>query len=268
MIHRKSPQEIEIMKQGGQILKSTLSKLLQMAKPGTSLTEIDQKADEIIKKAGAEASFNKVPNYHWATCLCVNDVVVHGIPTNYKLRQGDIIGIDCGIFYKGFHTDSAWTVLVGNKEDTKHTGGVQHTPGVKEPEIISKKRFLETGKRALKNALSQIKPGNRIGHISQAIQDTIKSHGYSVVKSLTGHGIGKNLHEKPEIPGLLRGKIEDTPKIIPGMVLAVEVIYNMGSPDVIYKNSDGWTIATKDAKISGLFESTVAIEDDGVFLLT
>lgn len=250
MIRLKSAQDIQKMKEGGIILKSTLEMLLKKAKPGISLLDLDRFAEEEIKRQGGESSFKKVPNYKWTTCIAVNDVVVHGIPTEQKIKEGDVVGIDCGVYYKGFHTDAAWTIYIGNNP----------------PKEIEK--FLKAGEEALYDGLSQVKVGNRIGHISQSLQKRIEKDGYIAVKSLTGHGVGKDLHEDPDIPGILSKKIENTPEIIPGMVLAIEIIYNMGSPDVIYKNDDGWTISTKDGKISGLFEKTVAVGHDGVVLLT
>ncbi|MBI4067345.1 M24 family metallopeptidase [Candidatus Gottesmanbacteria bacterium] len=273
MIHLKSDQEIATMKAGGQKLQKVLNYLLENARVGVSLLTLDKIAEDKITSLGAESSFKKVPNYHWTCCFSVNDVVVHGIPTEYKIKNGDIVGIDCGVYYAGFHTDSAWTILVNNQEATRHPGsGRMDSPGLPAGkagvEESQKRKFLQVGEDTLQKALKQVKLGNRIGHISKTIQENIEKAGYSVVASLTGHGVGKNLHEDPQVPGILRKELENTPLLEKGMVLAVEVIYNLGSPDVVYKGDDGWTIATKDAKISGLFESTVALSADGVFVLT
>lgn len=253
MIHLKSDREIEKMVAGGKILTNVLSATLSKVKPGVTLLELDEFSKHEIIAAGAEPSFPKVPGYRWTLCTCVNDVVVHGIPTDYKVKEGDVVGIDCGVYYKGFHTDASWTVLVKGSD-------------VKNRQV--KEKFLRTGKTALNRALSQVKRGNYIWDISKAIQTTVEEGGYSVVRSLIGHGVGKQLHEEPEIPGFTKGEREKTPMIVEGMVLAVEVIYNMGIHSVVYKGDDGWTIATKDGTISGLFEATVALTSHGSLVLT
>jgi methionyl aminopeptidase len=193
----------------------------------------------------------------------VNDVVVHGIPGDYILRKNDILGIDCGVYYQGFHTDCAWSIIVGNKKTYPESKITKDQIG-----LSLEEKFLNTGRLAWQKAIMKVKKDNHIYDISHTIQETIESQEYSVVKSLVGHGVGRDLHEAPEIPGTTKGKRESTPKIIPGMVLAVEVIYNLGSPDVVYKGNDGWTIATKDGTISGLFESTVAVTSHGSYVLT
>lgn len=253
MIDLKTPEEIATMQKGGVILHKILTRLLSGANPGVTLSHLDKLAGELMKKNGVRPSFKMVKGYRWNICTCINDVVVHGIPDNYSLQEGDLIGIDCGVFFEGFHTDHAWTKIIGD--------------GQKE-DISVKKRFLEVGQNALKNAIEQVQPGNYIYDISKAIQDTVETGGYSVVRSLVGHGVGRLLHEEPEVPGFVQRKRESYPKIIPGMVLAIEVIYNLGSPDIISKGDDGWTIATKDGKISGLFEVTVGVSSHGCIVLT
>lgn len=256
MISIKTEEEIKTMKKGGKILAWVMKKIIQRAKPGVSTLELDKLAEKLIEKGGGRASFKMVPRYHWATCMCVNDCVVHGIPGKYQLKEGDILGIDIGVFYKGFHTDMARTLRVRSQNSKLKTQG----------DAIDK--FLKTGKMALKEAVSQVKVGNRVGHISKVIQDTIENRGYSVVKTLVGHGVGRDLHEEPQIPCFLKGKIESTPLLKKGMMLAIEVIYNLGEGEVILKESDSWTILTKDGKLSGLFEDTVAITEKGRVVLT
>jgi len=253
MIHLKSQAEIEKMVEGGNILSKVMTATLGKIKPGVTLTELDTFAQNKIINAGAQPSFQKVPGYRWTLCTCVNDVVVHGIPTDYRVKEGDVVGIDCGVFYKGFHTDASWTILVG--------GNAVKNWAVKE-------KFLHVGETALNRAISQVKRGNFIWDISKTIQTTVEEGGYSVVKSLIGHGIGRQLHEEPEIPGFVKSERERTPMLIEGMVLAIEVIYNMGLHSVVYKGDDGWTIATKDGTISGLFEATVALTSHGCLVLT
>ncbi|MCJ7740731.1 type I methionyl aminopeptidase [Candidatus Microgenomates bacterium] len=250
MIHLKSPQEIKIMKESGQILSAVLRDVLSKAAVGVTLLDLDLGAEKEIIKRGGEPSFKKVKGYHWTLCTCLNEAVVHGIPNDYVIRDGDVVGIDCGVYYKGYHSDAAWTVKIGQNGN----GEVD--------------RFLKTGQRALEQAISKVKIGNYIWDISKEIEDVVEGAGYSVVQTLVGHGVGKKLHEDPAVPGFVGQKREKTPKICEGMVLAVEVIYNMGSPEVIYRGNDGWTIVTKDGKISGLFEATVAATIHGGLVLT
>ena len=227
-----------------------LQKTLDKAQEGVKLNDLDCYADELIREKGAESSFKKVNGYKWTLCFSVNDVVVHGIPTNYILKKEDLIGIDCGVYYRGFHTDSAYTKII--------PGGDNH----------KLYNFVSTGKEALKKAIAQVKISNYIYDISLAIQQIIQKHGFSVVRNLVGHGIGRKLHEDPEVPGFVsRGRIK-TPQIVEGLVIAIEVIYNMGGNEVVCKGNDGWTIATKDGKISGLFEATVAATSRGCIILT
>jgi len=250
MINIYSPVEIDLVRQSGQITANALKVVLPRVAPGISTLELDNLIEKTITDAGAKPSFKMEKGYSWTTCMCVNDCVVHAVPTKYKLQEGDRLGIDLGSFYKGFHSDASWTVLVGEKYD----------PAVK--------KFLGVGEKTLALAIKQCIPGNHIGHISKTIQNNVETAGYSCVKQLVGHGVGKMLHEDPEVPCFLRGKIENTPEIKVGMVLAVEVIYNMGKSEVVYQGDDGWTIVTRDGSVSGLFEHTVAITQKGPEILT
>lgn len=254
MINIKSPLEITIMREGGRKLSEILQKLLDFAQPGVSLNQIETEANKLIALSGGSASFKTVPDYHWATCLCVNDCIVHGIPTDYILKDGDNLTIDIGLLYQGFHTDTAWAKVV-RSPDSKIT-------------IDEKIKFLKTGEEALAQAIEKAKIGNHIGDISAAIQTTIEGAGYSIVKSLVGHGVGRELHEEPQIPGFLRSKIENTTLLIEGMVIAVEVIYAMGSGEAVYGSDDGWTIVTRDGSISAVFEHTLALTAGGTHVLT
>ncbi len=254
MIQRKTEKEIAIMATGGRILADVLFEVLKHAKPGVSELELDALAEKLIRERGGEPGFKKVPGYKHTICVSTNSVVVHGIPTAYKLREGDVLGIDCGVYYEGFHTDAAHTVRIQNSKLKTQNDKID--------------KFLETGKHALKEAIKQVKPGNRIGHISKTIQDIVEKAGYSVVRSLIGHGVGRELHEEPEVPGFLNRKIEKTPLLVEGMTIAVEVIYNMGRKDVVLNKDDNWTISTADGSISGLFERTVCITKSGNQILT
>jgi len=247
MISIKSNQELEIMKESGKIASSVMEKMLKKIEPGVSKIQLDNLAREEIINLGAQPSFMTVSGYHWATCITINEEVVHGVPNEDKVKEGDLVSLDLGVLWKGFHTDLARTIGVGDINDDK-------------------KFFLETGSKALKNAIRFCRAGFRIGDISQAIESLIESKGYQVVRVLTGHGIGRRLHEEPPIPGF-RQK-DKGPVIKEGMTLAIEVIYAMGSSEVCYKGDDGWTLCTRDGSLSGLFEDTVAVTKNGPIVLT
>lgn len=252
MINIKTEEEIQRMVEGGKILSEVLSKVLESIKPGVSEKDLDELAEKEIFKKGGEPGFKKVKGYKNTICVSTNSVVVHGIPTDYKLKEGDVVGVDCGVFYKGFHTDMSETVRVRSSKV--------------EPDDVD--RFLEVGKKALKEAVKIATGGNRVGDISKKIQEIVeKENGYSVVRSLVGHGVGRVLHEEPEVPGFLIGDINDTPLLKPGMTIAVEVIYNMGRYEVEVLE-DGWTIRTKDKSISGVFEKTIALTAGLPLILT
>ncbi len=254
MVKKKTKEEIAIMRQGGKILAETLWEVMRAIKPGISEIELDKLAEKIILQKGGQPGFKRVKGYRHTICVSTNDVVVHGIPTNYRFKEGDVVGIDCGVFYKGFNTDMAETIQVQSskfKVQSKET-----------------RKFLETGKRALEEAIKAAIIDNRIGHISKTIQDIVERQGgYSIVRTLVGHGVGKSLHEQPEVPGFLDVPISETPLLEEGLTIAIEVIYNMGSKEVVL-NSDGWTIKTKDESTAGLFERTVAITKEGTLILT
>lgn len=244
----KSEEALKIMAEGGEKLHEIKNKLAKSVDVGISAYEIDKMADDLIVKSGGEASFKKVPGYYWATCINVNAGIVHGIPKKELVfKDGDLVSVDVGIFYKGYHTDTSISVGLNLSSENQ--------------------KFLDTGKNALKKAIAKVKVGNRIYDISKEIEETITKAGYSPVKSLVGHGVGKFLHEEPQIPCFVYDKREATPKIQVGMALAIEVMYTAGKPELEY-DEDEWTISTQDGKISGLFEDTVAITDHGSFTLT
>ncbi|MDP2632210.1 MAG: type I methionyl aminopeptidase [Candidatus Curtissbacteria bacterium] len=242
----KTKEELELMKISGDITARALKKVLENVKPGVMCIDLDKIAEDEIKKREGQSSFKTVEDYKWTICTTIGNQVVHGIPTNRQLQSGDVLGIDIGAIYKGYHSDMAISQAVG--EVSKNT-----------------MKFLEIGYKTLKAAIKAAKIGNRIGDISQTIQLMIEGAGYSIVKSLTGHGVGQELHEEPMVPGF--GKRDIGPKILEGMVLAIEVIYAKGSGDV-FVEPDGWTISTKDKSLAGLFEQTVAITKDGPIVLT
>lgn len=247
MIRPKQKSEVQKMVEGGKKLAAIKEVLRRSIAPGITPKELDQKAEKLILRAGGKPSFKMVKNYHWATCININEGVVHGIPNDRPLKEGDIVSVDVGFFHKGFHTDTSFTAPVG-----KMSGEV--------------KRFLDTGREALRQAISRARAGSNISSVSKAIQDTLEAKGYSPVRALTGHGIGKNLHEEPQVPCFWTKDMKDE-EIPKGAVLAIEVIYTLGSPELVL-DKDGWTIVTKDGRIAGLFEETVAAVKDGPLILT
>lgn len=222
---------------------------LLLIKPGVSLSHLNEAIEKLILAQGGQPSFKMVPDYHWATCLNVNQGVVHGVPNEYRLKDKDLLSIDIGIFYQGFHTDMARTVIVGSGKDREL------------------KNFLKVGKSALKKAIKIAKVGNRVGHLSSAMEKELKRGGLKPVEILTGHGVGRKLHEEPQIPCRLWQPVEKTPKLKAGMTLAIEVIYTQGKPDLVL-SKDNWTLETEDGRLSGLFEDTVFIGKEKTEILT
>ncbi len=241
--------------QAGEKLSRAFAKTLNEIKPGISLAEIEKKAVRFIEAENGQPGFKTVDNYHWATCINVNNGVVHGVPNDTEIKTGDLVSLDMGLIYKGWHGDMAYTKLVDSQKSIVKSD---------KEEIIE---FLEAGERALEKAIKQVKSGNRIGDISRVIEEVITGAGYQVVKRLTGHGIGRKLHQQPLIPGFLSGPVESTPLIKKNMGLAIEVIYTKGKGK-IKTADDGWTITTQDGKISALFEKTVLASENGVKIIT
>lgn len=241
MVRPRSDKELSLMRRSGQITAAALKKVLENIKVGVTGLELEKIAEGEIKRLGGEPSFKTVRGYRWTICITFNEQVVHGIPTERKVQEGDLISIDLGAVYKGWHTDCAWSVMVGNGK----------------LEVGSKeKRFLKTGEEALWRGIKQAVEGNRIGDISEAIQKKVEGAGYSVVRSLVGHGVGRSLHEDPEIPGF--GKAGTGMELKKGLTLAIEVIYNMGGNEVVLEN-DNWTVSSADRSLTSLFEMTVVV---------
>jgi methionyl aminopeptidase len=241
-------KKIAAMTKGGKKLAAVRQQLEKLVVPGVSLAEIEQAAQKLIKQSGARIAFNTVPGYDWATCINVNDGVVHGIPHNREIKAGDLVSIDVGLLYDGYYTDTSVTVAAGEVSETLQ-------------------QFLVVGQQALQLAIAEATAGKRVGHISQAIETCLRQAGYQPVKSLTGHGIGEKLHQKPYVPGFLSGPVQKTPVLKHGDTLAVEVIYAQGNGEIVVED-DQWTISTKDGTISGLFEETVLVTDLGSVILT
>lgn len=252
MVNRLSFEQIESMRESGRIAAQALKKVLDSARVGVSLMELDRVAEEEIKRLGGEPSFKTVKGYYWATCLTVNEEVVHGIPRQIELKRSDLLSVDLGVVYRGWYTDVAWTMIVN---DQREKGG----------RFKEKRRFLKVGEEALGAAVKKAVAGRKIGDISWAIQQHVEKGGYGVVKSLVGHGVGRAYHEPPEIPGF--GCPGTGLKLEEGMSLALEIIYTKGTGGV-YVKDDGWTVASSDGSWGGLFEMTVLVGKEKPEVLT
>ncbi len=257
MIDDKTRKKIDAMKKAGKMLGEVLAEVLTAIKPGVAEIELDRLAERLILEKGAEVGFKKVDGYMHTICVSTNNVVVHGIPKERILQEGDIIGVDCGVYLDGYHTDMAETILVSNLPLEERATKYRDV-----------EKFLKTGKKAMYEGIRQAKVGHRVGHISRSMQETIEEQGYSVVRSLVGHGVGKELHEEPEVPGYLEKEMRKTPVLVEGMTIAVEAIYNMGESGVKYEGTDDWTIVTEDNALAGLYERTILISEDGPELIT
>ena len=246
MINIKSASELEIMREGGKIAARILKMVADSCKEGITTKELDILAAREIKKAKVKASFLGHAGYPASICVSVNSEVVHGIPGGRILREGDIVGIDLGIFHRGFHSDTATTVNVGKID-------------------FAKKELIKITSNALKEAISMVRPGVHLGDIQNRIQKIIEGAGFGVIRDLAGHGIGCNLQEMPSIPNF--GKRGTGPILKAGMVLAIEPMVSLGDWHVkILK--DGWTVATIDGSLSAHFEHTIAVTNDGCEVLT
>lgn len=250
MIKYKTIEDIRLMQVGGKILREVVDELLKFVRPGVSTGEIDLLAEKEIKKRGGESSFKSVPGYFWSTCLPVNEQVVHTPPSKRVLKAGDVLTIDIGVKYKGFHTDYATTFVVDNGQKKEVN------------------RFLEVGQETLNLVIKKAKTGNHIGDISKEIEQNIYKNGYHILKELTGHGIGRDLHEDPFVLGFLDREVNKTLKLQAGLVLAIEVIYSMGTEKIAYEAANDWSIRTKDSSLSACFEKTVAIMPKETIILT
>ncbi|HDN79347.1 MAG: type I methionyl aminopeptidase [Chloroflexi bacterium] len=247
MIVLKSPRELKLMREAGRIVAITLAALAERIKPGISTAQLEGWAVEIIRKHKAIPSFKGYRGYPGAICVCVNREVVHGIPRKGRiLREGDIVSIDVGVIYRGYHGDAAITVGVG--------------------EISDEARWLiEVTKGALKAGIAAARAGNRLGDVSWAIQSYAESRGYNVVREYTGHGIGRQMHEEPQVPNF--GQPHKGVVLKPGMTFALEPMVTKGSGEVKVLK-DGWTVVTKDGALAAHFEHTVAVTDGEAEILT
>ena len=246
MITLKSKREIELLKEAGHIVYLTHQYLRPHIKAGIKTKELDSLAEKFIRSKGATPSFKGYEGFPSTLCISINDEVVHGFPGERVPQDGDIISIDIGACYKGYHGDSAWTYTVGEVSDDA-------------------KYLLEHTEKALYEGIKQAKVGNRIGDIGYAIEKYAKEHNLGVVKELVGHGVGTSVHEAPDVPNY--GTKGTGPKIRDGMVIAIEPMLTLGSPDIYVEDND-WTVVTVDSSLSAHFEHTIAITNEGVIILT
>lgn len=246
MVHLKTDAEIQLIRESAQILGKAHGEVARLIKPGVKTSALDKVAEEYIRDNGGVPSFKNYNGFPATLCISVNEVVVHGFPGNYELKETDIISVDCGVNYKGFHSDSAYTYPL---------------EGVDKETLL----LLERTYDSLFKGIEKAKAGNRMGDVSHAIQSYVESFGYGVVRELVGHGIGRSLHEDPEVPNF--GKQGKGVKLVAGMVFAIEPMINRGTKNVVQEN-DGWTIRTSDRKPSAHFEHTVAVLEEKTEVLT
>src|SRR5437867_1730588 len=237
MVYLRDPSEIEAIRAAAQLVGRTLRVLGRHVRPGVTTAELDRLAESFIRDHGGRPAFKGYRGFPAAICPSVNHEVVHAIPGPYTLREGDIIGIDVGVEKDGYYGDAAYTFPVG--EVGEQTA-----------------RLLEVAREALMKGIAEAKPGNRIGDISHAVQRQAESNGFSVVRALVGHGIGRDMHEDPQVPNY--GPPHRGSRLMVGQVLAIEPMVNVGRPDVVTRD-DGWTVCTMDGSLSAHFEHTVAV---------
>ena len=246
MIYLKTNEEIELLRENNLLVSQALAEVVKHIKPGVTTKELNRIAEDFIRSHGAIPSFLGYEGYPASACISVNEQVVHGIPSDYVIKEGDIVSVDLGTFMKGFNGDSAYTFAVGEISDDV-------------------RRLLEVPKEALYKGTAQAKAGNRVGDISAAVQEYAESFGVGVVRELEGHGLGRKMHEAPGIPNYgLRGR---GPLLKEGMVICIEPMITMGNRAIVFER-DGWTVRTRDRKPAAHYEFAVAIRKDGPDVLT
>jgi methionyl aminopeptidase len=246
VIIRKSPDELERMGRAGRIVAETLALVGEHARAGVTTAELDELAEEFIDGQGGYPTFKGYRGYPAATCISPNSMIVHGIPGPHELADGDILSVDVGVTLDGFVADSAFTFPIGEISDEAE-------------------RLLEAGQAALVAGIEQCRPGNRLSDISHAVQQVTEQAGFSVVRSLVGHGVGRSMHEDPQIPNY--GQPGRGPVLAEGMTFAIEPMINAGGPDIVV-HDDEWSISTADGSLSAHFEHTVAVTATGPRILT
>ncbi len=246
MIYIKTDEEIELIRISGKVLGQAHAEVAKIIAPGITTKKLDQVAEEFIRDNGGVPSFKNYNGFPATLCISVNEQVVHGFPNEYELKDGDIISVDCGVLLNDFHSDSAYTYEVGEVDQ----------------EV---KDLLKATKESLYMGIAKAVSGNRMGDLSQSIQSYVEDKGYTVVRELVGHGVGRSLHESPEVPNY--GKRGKGVKLKEGMVIAIEPMINLGKKNIL-QEADGWTIRTSDRKPSAHFEHTVAIRKNKADVLT
>ena len=246
MLHIKTSEEIELLRQCNQLVSKTLAEVCSIIRPGITTRELDRHAETYIRDNGAEPAFKGYNGFPGTLCTSVNDEVVHGIPSEYILKEGDIVSVDCGVLMNGYYGDSAFTFAVGEID-----GEVQ--------------RLMDVTRASLEEGVKEAIAGNRVGDIGFAVQSTAENAGYSVVRELVGHGLGTRLHESPEVPNW--GKRGTGSKLSRGLVICIEPMINMGIKDTL-QMKDGWTIKTADGKPSAHYEYAVAVDKGKADVLT
>jgi methionyl aminopeptidase len=246
VIYKKSAEEIAIMRKGGRILADTLDALEDALRPGVTTARLDAIAEKRITGAGATPSFKGYRGFPASICTSPNEVIVHGIPGDHSLEGGDVISLDVGVQYEGFHVDSAWTFPVGEVD----------------PRIAE---LLKVTEESLAAAVEVTRPDNRLGDVGSAVEQVAEAAGFSIVKEYVGHGVGRSLHEDPQIPNY--GPPGRREILTPGMTLAIEPMVNLGGPETKLLG-DGWTVVTLDGSVSAHFEHTVAVTEEGHEVLT
>ncbi len=248
MIALKSPAELAAMRRACRVAARALAAVAAAVQPGVTTRELDRIAEDSIRAQGAVPSFLGYRGYPASLCVSVDDEVVHGIPGRRRLREGQIVSLDLGALVDGFHGDIAVTVPVGTVS----------------PELMA---LVRVTAEALERGIRAVRPGRHLEEVSAAIQRYVEKHGYSVVRDFAGHGVGRALHEDPQVPNFVERRNGGRVLLRPGMTLAIEPMVNMGTPEVVV-DPDGWTVRTKDGKPSAHFEHTVAVTEDGVEVLT
>lgn len=246
MIVLKTQTELETMKKACKISADALNVAEEWIKPDITTKEIDHRIHDFITKSGATPSFLNYMGYPASACISVNDVVIHGIPSDYRLKEGDIVSIDVGAYYQGFHGDNAYTFIVGDTSDET-------------------KALLKETQASLMKGIEQATVGNRIGDISHAVETHVSQFGYGIVRQFVGHGVGKHLHEDPEVPNF--GRPGRGPRLVEGMTIAIEPMINLKG-DEVKVMPDGWTTKTVSGSVSAHFEHTIAITKNGPVILT
>jgi methionyl aminopeptidase len=246
MITIKTPEEIQIMREGGKILATVLKAIEKTVKPGVTTLELDRAAEALILSYKAKPAFKGYEGFKYTLCASVNENIVHGLPSSYVLKEGDVIGLDLGVIYKGYYSDMAVTVPVGKIS-------------------FEAKRLLNVTKKSLRLGIKKAKIGNTVSDIGNTVQRFAEDQGYGVVRDLCGHGIGKNLHEEPKIPNF--GKRGEGEKLVEGMVICIEPMLTTGDYH-LKQAKDGYGFATKDNSLTAHFEHTIAITKKGPFVLT